>query len=63
MLVIQTYKYNKETNKPEYKNYYVTSGLKIEMDIIRNDKENNDLIKYGPIEIYNILDTEEVERC
>jgi hypothetical protein len=60
MLVIQTYKYNKKTDKPEYKNYYVTSGLKIEMDLIRSDKENNDLTKYGPIEIYNIFDTEEV---
>lgn len=59
MLVIQTYKHNKQTNQPEYKNYYATSGLKIEMDLINSDKNNNDLNIYGPITIYNIFDTEE----
>ena len=59
MIVIQTYKYNKIIDQPEYKNYYATSGLKIEMEIINNDRVNNDLTKYGPIEIYNIFDTEE----
>ncbi len=59
MLVIQTYRIENKTGIPVYKNYYVTSGLKTEMAIIKNDKENNDLIKYGPITIYNIFDTEE----
>ena len=59
MIVIQTYKTENKTGAPVYKNYYVTSGLKIEMDLIKNDKENNDLTKYGPITIYNIFDTEE----
>jgi hypothetical protein len=59
MIVIQTYKRNLKTGNAEYKNYYATSGLKAEMAIIRNDRENNDLTKYAPIVIYNVFDTEE----
>ena len=59
MIVIQTYKIENKTGAPVYKNYYVTSGLSLEMEIINNDRNNNDLIKYGPITIYNIFDTEE----
>lgn len=58
MLVIQTYKTENKTGAPVYKNYYVTSGLKTEMEVINHDKQNNDLNKYGPITIYNIFDTE-----
>ena len=59
MIVIQTYKTENKTGAPVYKNYYVTSGLKIEMENINNDRNNNDLTKYGPITIYNIFETEE----
>ena len=59
MLVIQTYKIENNTGAPVYKNYYVTSGLALEMAVINGDRNNNDLNKYGPIEIYNIFDTEE----
>jgi hypothetical protein len=59
MIVIQTYKIIKNTGMPIYKDYHVTSGLKIEMALINSDKENNDLNIYGPIEIYNIFDNEE----
>ena len=59
MIVIQTYKIDKATGGPIYKDYHATGGVKIEMEIIRNDKNNNDLSKFGPIEIYNIFDTEE----
>lgn len=59
MIVIQTYKIDKASGKANYKNYYATCGLAAEMGIIRRDKENNDLTKFGPIEIYNIFDTEE----
>lgn len=59
MIVIQTYRTNKATGSPEYKNYYATSGISVEMAAIRSDKENNDMTKYGPITIYNVFDTEE----
>lgn len=59
MIVIQTYRINNGTGKAEYKNHYATCGIKVEMGIIRNDKENNDMTQYGPITIYNIFDTEE----
>lgn len=59
MVVIQTYKYNKTTGTYIYKDYHATCGVAAEMGIIRNDKNNNDLNLYGPIEIYNIFDTEE----
>lgn len=59
MIVIQTYKRNLKTGNAEYKNYYATCGLKTEMDIIRNDRDNNDITKYDPIVIYNVFDTEE----
>jgi hypothetical protein len=59
MIVIQTYKTNNKTGAPVYKDYHATSGLFLEMAMIRNDRENNDLNQYGPITIYNIFDTEE----
>lgn len=59
MIVIQTYKLDKATGKAIYKDYHATCGLKAEMSIIRQDKDNNDLVKYGPITIYNIFDTNE----
>jgi hypothetical protein len=57
MIVIQTYKINKETGGPKYKDYCATCGVGVEMAAIRHDRQNNDLNKYGPIEIYNIFDT------
>lgn len=59
MIVIQTYKRVKKTSEPIYKDYYATCGLKAEMSIIKNDRDNNDLSIYDPIVIYNIYDTEE----
>lgn len=59
MIVIQTYKRVLKTDKPIYKDYYATSGLKAEMSIINDDRNNNDLSEYGPIVIYNIFDTNE----
>ena len=59
MIVIQTYKRNLKTGTAEYKNYYATCGLAAEMAIIKADRDNNDLTKYGPITIYNVFDTEE----
>ena len=59
MIVIQTYRRNRETGNAEYKNYYATCGLHAEMAIIQQDRENNDLTKYEPIIIYNVFDTEE----
>lgn len=59
MIVIQTYKRVLKTDEPIYKDYYATSGLKAEMSIINDDRNNNDLSEYGPIVIYNIFDTNE----
>jgi hypothetical protein len=59
MIVIQTYKMDKATCQPIYKDYFATCGLRAEMSIINQDRENNDLVKYSPIQIYNIFDTEE----
>lgn len=61
MIVIQTYKVKKETQQPTYKNYYATTkgSLKLVMEGINIDRENNDLTVYEPIVIYNIFDTEE----
>lgn len=59
MIVIQTYRTNKATGSPEYKDYHATCGIAAEMAAIRNDKEHNDLTKYDPIVIYNVFDTEE----
>ena len=59
MIVIQTYKIEKATDKAIYKDYHATCGLKAEMSIIRQDRENNDLSRYSPIVIYNIFDTNE----
>ena len=59
MIVIQTYKINNATGQPIYKDYHATCGLKAEMSIINQDKDNNDLTQYSPIRIYNIYDTEE----
>ena len=59
MIVIQTYKKDNTTGNAIYKDYQATSGLKAEMAAINTDRENNDLVKYGSITIYNIFDTEE----
>ena len=59
MIVIQTYKRVLKTDEPIYKDYYATCGLKAEMSIIQDDRNNNDLSIYSPITIYNIFDTSE----
>lgn len=59
MIVIQTYKIDNTTGQAIYKDYRATCGLKAEMAAINMDRENNDLVKYGSITIYNIFDTEE----
>ena len=43
MIVIQTYRTNKATGSPEYKDYHATCGIAAEMAAIRNDKEHNDI--------------------
>ena len=59
MIVIQTYYSDRKTCQPFYKDYHATCGLKAEMSIINDAKDNHDLNKYTPIMIYNIYDTEE----
>ena len=39
MIVIQTYRTNKATGSPEYKDYHATCGIAAEMAAIRNDDE------------------------
>jgi hypothetical protein len=56
---IQTYKIDITTGQAIYKDYRATCGLKAEIAAINMDRENNDLVKYGSITIYNIFDTEE----
>lgn len=59
MIIINTYKVNKATGAPEYKDYHATCGLKAEMSIIEQDRQSNDVTKYSPIVIYNVWDTNE----
>lgn len=61
MITIQTLKTNKSTGNPIYKDYRHTGSdsIKLTMEIINDDRLNNDLSKYSPIEIYNIYDDKE----
>ena len=42
-----------------YKDYIVEDGFRSTMAQINLDREYNDLVKYSPIKIYDIMDTEE----
>ena len=58
MITIQTYKIEKKTGNPIYKNYRHTNGIiDLTMDEINEDKKNNDLNIYEPIVIYNIFES------
>ena len=59
MIVIQTCKVENVTGEPFYKNYYATTGVKLAMQEIQRDRDNNDLRIYSPIRIYNVFDTDE----
>lgn len=61
MLIIKTSKNHIDTLQPIYKDYYVTTkgALKLTMEEIYMDRMNNDISRYTPIFIYDIIDTEE----
>jgi hypothetical protein len=59
MIVIRTVKIEKATNKPYYKEYYCTTGVAAGMQELKQDKHNNDLAIYTPIEIVSVFDTNE----
>lgn len=58
MITIQTYKIEKATGNPVYKDYRHTNGIMdITMDEINEDKKNNDLNIYESIVIYNMFES------
>lgn len=59
MIVIRTVKLEKATNKPYYKEYYCTTGVKMGMKELANDRNSNNLAIYTPIEIVSVFDTNE----
>ena len=59
MIIIQTYKMDRKTLQPHYKDYHATCGLKAEMSLIQQDRDNNDMTIYEPIVIYNVWDNQE----
>lgn len=59
MIIIKTFKYELSTGNPVYKEYLVTNGIKAAMVIINSERMDNDLVKYSPIRIYDIVDTDE----
>jgi hypothetical protein len=56
MIIIKTKKWNKVGKEYIYKDYEVIDSLKTAMNEINNDRENNDLVKNEPIEIYDIVE-------
>lgn len=57
MISIETMKIEKATQKLIYKTYRHTNGsISLTMEQIKEDRENNDLSIYTPIEIINIWD-------